>query len=58
MSSVLAFDLESRREAGGSVAGVATATVSRNDDPEGLGPGQAEACPGASPISRPTGRAS
>jgi len=37
MSSVLAFDLESRREAGGSVAGVATATVSRNDDPEGLG---------------------
>ena len=36
MSSV-AFDLEAHREAGGSVAGVATATVSRNDDPEGLG---------------------
>ena len=29
--------LESRHEAGGSVAGVATATVTQNDDPEGLG---------------------
>jgi len=37
MTEALAFDLETRREAGGSVAGVATATVSRNDDPEGLG---------------------
>ena len=37
MTDVLAFDLETRREAGGSVAGVATATVSRNDDPDGLG---------------------
>lgn len=37
MSEILAFDLDTRREAGGSVAGVATATVSRNDDPDGLG---------------------
>jgi uncharacterized protein involved in type VI secretion and phage assembly len=37
MTDVLAFDVETRREAGGSIAGVATATVSRNDDPDGLG---------------------
>lgn len=36
MNSV-AFDLEAQREAGGGVAGVATGTVSANDDPLGLG---------------------
>lgn len=37
MSALLDFDLEAHREAGGSVAGVATGTVTDNQDPEQLG---------------------
>jgi uncharacterized protein involved in type VI secretion and phage assembly len=35
--NALADQLESYREAGGSIAGVAVATVTANDDPQGLG---------------------
>ena len=37
MSTLLAFELEAGREAGGSVAGVSVGTVSANDDPQHLG---------------------
>ncbi|WP_434403393.1 phage baseplate assembly protein V [Sphingobium sp. DN12] len=35
--SALAFETEVNREVGGAVAGVAVATVTANDDPQGLG---------------------